>query len=378
MRQNHGVDRIRVGFTLVELLVVIAIIGTLVGLLLPAVQAARESARRSSCSNNIKQLALAAANHHDARSCLPPWAGGTYLPAPGVSNSGYRSGLVDLCPYFEEQSLYDRIKAGGGTASLPPDGPSALSSWAVWDTAPRALKCPSDRNGLGAGAHNYWFCVGDARAGSGMSTEDSTTAKTRGIWQPRWTSDAIIVETPSKGQSRFKDVTDGLSKTILFGERAAGDRSLSQTFQNQAAWGSPTPIRMGRALSSAASPQECLLLAAGENFLSTQDVYRGPGANWQNAYIAWGGGAFNTNLPPNSPGCGRANNIGYVYPASSYHSNGVYVAFADGAVRFIDDFIDTGTLTTAPPAVTAMSASPYGVWGSLGTKAGGESRALSD
>jgi len=366
---RHG----RSGFTLVELLVVIAIIGTLVGLLLPAVQSAREAARRSSCSNNMKQLALAAANHHDARSHLPAWAGGTNLPSPGVSNGGFRSGLVDLCPYFEEQSLFDRIKAGGGTSALPPDGPDAGNSWAVWDTAPRSIKCPSDPNAITAGAHNYWFCVGDADSGQ----FNSASGKTRGIWLPRWINSSTT-ESSSKGQSKFKDVTDGLSKTILFGERGAGDRTNQSTYQNESAWGARTPIRMGRALSSAASPQECLPLAAGQDFLATQDVYRGQGTKWQYAYIAWGGGAFNTSLPPNSPGCGRANNIGYVYPASSYHPTGVYVAFADGSVKFIDEFIDAGTLTTAPPAVAATSASPYGVWGSLGTKAGGESLRLSE
>jgi prepilin-type N-terminal cleavage/methylation domain-containing protein len=94
----------RYGFTLVELLVVIAIIGTLVGLLLPAVQAVRESARRSSCSNNMKQIALALQNYHDARKCLPS---GQTTSGP---TAGKRAGwFVYLLPFVEYEDVYAKI-----------------------------------------------------------------------------------------------------------------------------------------------------------------------------------------------------------------------------------------------------------------------------
>jgi prepilin-type N-terminal cleavage/methylation domain-containing protein len=93
---------VRQGFTLVELLVVIAIIGILVGLLLPAVQTAREAARRSNCSNNIRQVALAVANHHDAKNAFP-----TEGAASGFSNYSW---LCYVLPYMEEQAVYDSMR----------------------------------------------------------------------------------------------------------------------------------------------------------------------------------------------------------------------------------------------------------------------------
>ena len=110
------------GFTLVELLVVIAIIGVLVGLLLPAVQAAREAARRMSCSNNFKQIGLAIQNYHSAFKQLPRYGGGTdglgtnknIGTEPGWTRSGWHnsqalSARVALTPYFEQQALWEQI-----------------------------------------------------------------------------------------------------------------------------------------------------------------------------------------------------------------------------------------------------------------------------
>src|SRR5262245_29753303 len=104
----------RGGFTLVELLVVIAIIGILVALLLPAIQAAREAARRSGCSNNLKNLGLGALNHHDVRKHFPVNNGGPYInESPlGVKQSG-AGWILNMLPQIEEQALYDQFKAGG-------------------------------------------------------------------------------------------------------------------------------------------------------------------------------------------------------------------------------------------------------------------------
>ncbi len=100
---SHQTPHIRRGFTLVELLVVIAIIGVLVAMLLPAIQAAREAARRTSCNNNLKQLGIAILNFHDTHKHLP-----SSHRAPGVTNAPRYSTGTQLLPFFEEQNTYDQ------------------------------------------------------------------------------------------------------------------------------------------------------------------------------------------------------------------------------------------------------------------------------
>jgi prepilin-type N-terminal cleavage/methylation domain-containing protein/prepilin-type processing-associated H-X9-DG protein len=146
------------GFTLVELLVVIAIIGILVALLLPAIQAAREAARRASCSNNLKNLGLAALNHHDVMEHFPVSHGAAYPDeAPPNTQSGV-GWILNTLPQLEEQSLYDQFKAGGAYEgkfrelavgkSLPNTGlastKNGISCVALMQTPVNVLQCPSD------------------------------------------------------------------------------------------------------------------------------------------------------------------------------------------------------------------------------------------
>jgi len=117
------ISKTRGGFTLVELLVVIAIIGTLVGLLLPAVQSAREAARRSACTNNVKQLALAVLNHESVKRRLPPVADRTDATYPFALGADAHSWLTLIMPYLEETNLYNSIssstnKFASGTGSM--------------------------------------------------------------------------------------------------------------------------------------------------------------------------------------------------------------------------------------------------------------------
>ena len=121
------------GFTLVELLVVIAIIGILVALLLPAVQAAREAARRSQCNNNLRQLGVALHNYHD-----------THLKLPARKTIRRLSGYIGLLPFLEQTAMFDRIVAGDPAAGIGPWGADALSNWDGLNGFPTSLLCPSD------------------------------------------------------------------------------------------------------------------------------------------------------------------------------------------------------------------------------------------
>ena len=178
---KNSLFRRRAAFTLVELLVVIAIIGILVGLLLPAVQAAREAARRMQCSNGLKQLGLANLNYESTFKALPPRKGGTGGPFNGTirnnSNGNRLSGFVFLLPYMEQSAMYNQIQAGdlagtynyaaaqgGPTAAV--GGPAAWTGWVPWNRSPSMLTCPSDgpvfNQPANTQTNNYACCIGDS------------------------------------------------------------------------------------------------------------------------------------------------------------------------------------------------------------------------
>jgi len=361
-------------FTLVELLVVIAIIGTLVGLLLPAVQAAREAARLSACSNNLKQLGLALQNFHDARGALPYGRGGLpetrissgdYVPTLGVTlangtpylGPGSWSGFVLLLPFIEQQAVASKI--------VP-----TLQPWrnanAIWGSQPSEFLCPSDRPPQALytsgkeGQHNYSLSMGD-QTGNGHFDMDvcpfGTACTTKGVVRGLFGLNSRV---------RFKNITDGLSKTIALAEIVRGTVA-SQT-------GSDYPaVNDASATTTANSenPRSCLQSFTGGKYTTAvQSVWRSPGGN------VWFGRAgrvnFNTILRPNAPVCNNEVSGG-ILSARSRHPGGVQVLFADGAVHFVAETIDNGsgdTLTSCNPAENA--ASPCGVWGELGSRSGGE------
>ena len=182
-------DRTR-GFTLVELLVVIAIIGILIALLLPAVQAAREAARRSQCTNNVKQLALAFHNYHDTFRAFPRF---DYVPTV-VTNpyQGY-SALTMILPFTEQDAVYDGINFNVAWT----DGANTT----MRRTRITAFLCPSDREWGGADAGNNYV----VSAGSHYQ-----------VW-----GNASTLNGPFKRdlETRMRDITDGTSNTIFIGEQ---------------------------------------------------------------------------------------------------------------------------------------------------------------
>ncbi len=365
------------GFTLVELLVVIAIIGILVGLLLPAVQAAREAARRMQCSNGIKQLGLALLNYESTYKALPPRKGGTGAPTGGPfsgtarnnTNGNRLSGFVHLLPYMEQGAMFNLIQAGDsagtygfranlGGPTVAAGGPAAWTPWTPWMISPSMLTCPSDGPVFNAPANtqtnNYAMCIGDT------NNNARDIADSRGVF----------------GSSRYTKLgalTDGTSNTITFSERLKANFGLTNVVTNQIETVLGTTTSAGAILTA---PATCYTTANGRYFNAGQRVKGRFGSLWTDGQAERV--CFNTILPPNKPSCttdtngnadSGANNQGLLIPASSRHTGGVNVGYADGSVHFISDSIDTGNLNA--PSLTS-GPSPYGVWGALGTKSGGE------
>ena len=240
------ISKNRGGFTLVELLVVIAIIGTLVGLLLPAVQQAREAARRSSCTNQTKQLALACLNYESTRKRLPS-------SNDRDNNSEGWSWIVMILPFLEESNMYNglsgttnRFATGySGAASLSTNG-SIVSRILL-----PQLVCPSStltnpRNASDEGAlTNYKACAGVSLVSS--TVPQSTDSNGGGVmtmqtWQALPTGSTT--GTVSLGGIDLRQVGDGLSKTVMIAETAE-DSALATWPRGLTAWVTPTDATSG-------------------------------------------------------------------------------------------------------------------------------------
>ena len=336
------------GFTLVELLVVIAIIGTLVGLLLPAVQAARESARTTECGNKLRQLALGVINYESAKRWYPENG------SPAATSAGYFSstingrisGFVYVLPYIEEQARYNTIYP------MVLSG-SSQNIVAFRGIAMPALRCPSDQPGLDPDTQgeptNFRFSIGDIFTGG----DDVFRTALRGPFGfGRW--------------SNATKVTDGLSKTVMLGEATiyvADSKELRRDWLNVSLTSTTAPIVCLQGLATVPLP-----------WAASNSGKDGPGTRWIDSSTT----RFQTILPPNATTCKT-----WDAPASSLHSgSGANVAMCDGSIRFVSETIDTGDLslalkssgTTDPHHVNNYIGTSRwgGVWGQLGSQRGGE------
>lgn len=356
-------SRARGGFTLIELLVVIAIIAILIALLLPAVQQAREAARRTQCRNNLKQIGLALHNYHDVYNYFVFKKGGSSQYQASTVDTGrltgnYQrlSGLVALLPYVDQAPMFQKIAAGdpSTTPAVPPGGPAPWSGWAGWtNSSPPAYKCPSQTSiNLGKGLCSYAFCVGDVVNGNLNATQ------TNGLFAANTTYGV-------------RDITDGASNTVAFSERVAASFGINGKANPNKREGTRTNVA-----TIVTAPGTCISTTATELSGDQYSVW----ANVKGRFSStWCDGqsenvAFLTVLPPNAVSCtndtnGNSDSTSPLLSASSFHTGGAHCLLADGAVRFISDNIDTGNLSVA---ASLGGRSPYGVWGALGTKSGGD------
>ncbi|EAQ81828.1 DUF1559 domain-containing protein [Blastopirellula marina] len=222
----------RSGFTLVELLVVIAIIGVLIALLLPAVQQAREAARRMHCSNNLKQIGLAIHNYHDTFLSLPPggyWAHDTPWSTATTPNPERGSAIVAILPFLELSTLHDRMDFTSNTSIHEQYVDSPANTKKFKQVIVSAYLCPSDTTGgvvpgTDIGCHNYSANYGPSNV---SSTGNPDCLCSQGAAMNGFRIDTSHGETNPAGPftrrgnkyiGKFSQTTDGLSNTIYFGE----------------------------------------------------------------------------------------------------------------------------------------------------------------
>ena len=359
-------------FTLVELLVVIAIIGILIALLLPAVQAAREAARRMQCSNLMKQMALALHNYVDSnKESLP--AGCSQLPGYTREFANVSVALM-LLPYMEGTSRYDAIcdaLLNTGMNNIYNSGMEEIL------TPVGTLLCPSDTNRKQPRVSSLCVSWGDwvdnfTFDGSAWVTLDDSRYQ-------GWLVNNRGAFTCGLKWTTLGGIVDGTSNTAAISERAISNdtNNILSSFARD-----PAIVNTNAASNSVSTPPAlCLTVKNPDN---PSEVKPGialandwSGRQWADGRVHFSG--FNTILQPNSPSCAQDRDIERaLVSASSYHTGGVNVARYDGSVSFISNTIDCSTWSGGNNGLDQLPVrsgpSPYGVWGALGSINGNESK----
>jgi prepilin-type N-terminal cleavage/methylation domain-containing protein len=291
------------GFTLIELLVVIAIMAILIALLLPAVQQAREAARRTQCRNNLKQIGLALHNYDASHRVFPP---GT-LGFPMVF-----SAHAHLLPYVDQASVRNLIDF-----NVPPLN-FGIPGWQANDAAAHTtlalLRCPSDTEyvaGSDFGITNYVANVGSGLVNNGSSSN----------------ADGVIFTRSSIG---FRDLRDGVSNTVAFSEQLLGSGQSAPA-------GSPPydPLREVLELPAGTSTAPAACAGPGSGIWTAVR-----GGKWINGH--YGDTLYNHFYPPNAAvwDCGNTFHNHALTAARSNHAGGVFALLCDGSVRFVNDSVN--------------------------------------
>lgn len=343
-------------FTLVELLVVIAIIGMLIALLLPAVQAAREAARRMQCSNNLKQITLTLHNFHDAHNRFPAASFDPLVTAKHVRRCGV---FALLLPFLEQQVLYDTMIVDA-TFSYPavlknPKWGQAVTVREVGNVRLEPFFCPSDETGRARFSKglkkdgflsfsNYRGCRADLVCYDtldplNLPNDDPCPDCNVGTGASQYNMPRSWLRAYDY-VGGFGIVTSGLSNSIAFSEGLIGsDNTSSKTYKDTVA--AEIPAHYSEV------PMNCLNVKGIQGFFKNdnQPVYSDFNnflgrRIWDNIPSAY---AFYSLLPPNSPSCSDTYESALV-SASSNHPGGVNVSLLDGSVRLIGEGIETKNL----------------------------------
>ncbi|QDV37738.1 DUF1559 domain-containing protein [Tautonia plasticadhaerens] len=348
-------NRTRRGFTLIELLVVIAIIGVLIALLLPAVQSAREAARRAQCTNNLKQIALATHNYHDVNNAVPS---GSLWPCPGNDGCwGWGvAPMVGVLQFIEQGTLYNAYNASLGVMGNTTAAPNLwLGNKTVFDTKIASFMCPSDSAEVTTPVTNYLGNLGGPFALGGYS--GPVIPSRYSPWDYPADETSLLATAKTVG---FAAMRDGTSNTALWSEGISGTTNsvvAGGGKGNEARGVFPTNFnnRTRSAATVMAMLASCQSIAPG-----TASIRNDRGVGWQYTYPGYVNNLYNHVGPPNSRRCTNAPpntwslDLWGTEPPTSYHPGGVNTAMADGSVRFIKETIGLQT------------------WWALGTKAGGE------
>jgi len=320
----------------VELLVVIAIIGTLVGLLLPAIQSAREAARQSSCTNTLKQWALAMHLHHDAIKFLPYMGQRRNNPetntAAGTTNR--RSFVVPLWPYMESLELYSQFNLNDQYYGTTPAVTGGRTNSALVQIAIPAYYCASDRPGAQlrfatASLFTYRRARGNYLVNTGPTRVfvSGNRSAPFGLKSYGTQNDYVPYRT------NFKDITDGTSKTLLMSEGRQSPRDDVDDHRTN---------------------------MHGDNGICFFTAAAPPNSGTDRWWVSGANVYCDSTLDPNLPCTGTGDDAGqWQIIARSKHPGGVNASFCDGSVQFIPNSIDPGVWQELS---TMNSGNPTGDW----------------
>ena len=320
----------RRAFTLVELLVVIAIIGILIGMLLPAVQQVREAARRTACSNKIRQLALAAMNYESAIGEFPPGMEQEFLPT-SVTGSGYsgyqgHSVFYYLLPYLEQNNLSDSMDRFVPKRNIAATADGGMSAAFV-----ETFHCPSDLltnkpDEYSSGGNLEYYGGTSYRANGGERPIYATSSTNDGMFMATGPDARKASSAPLGKEVGFKDVRDGTTNTVMFGEFYHFDQNFD-TFTD-AGWNSGSKI-LGWSRWYPAKGDQGLANIMGGAFAPI------------NYKIPW---AHGESGAPSSQGAWYIFQDQRLSSYGSGHPSGANLSFGDGSTHFVRESVSQNVL----------------------------------